>query len=58
MSIHKSQGQTLGRVRVDLKGIFQKGQDIPHLPVKHDPSSICPRSSLRSIVQSGVFIRT
>jgi ATP-dependent DNA helicase PIF1 len=34
MSIHKSQGQTLGRVRVDLKGIFQKGRDIPHLPLK------------------------
>lgn len=26
MSIHKAQGQTLGRVKVDLRRIFEKGQ--------------------------------
>lgn len=26
MTIHKSQGQTLGRVKVDLGRVFEKGQ--------------------------------
>jgi hypothetical protein len=28
LSVHKSQGQTLERVRVDLRNIFEKGQGI------------------------------
>lgn len=34
LSIHKSQGQTLERVRVDLNRIFEKGQGEQHLSCK------------------------
>ena len=43
MSIHKSQGQTLSRVKIDLERIFEKGQGkFPH----HPPFLIYTRASV------------
>jgi ATP-dependent DNA helicase PIF1 len=41
LSIHKSQGQTLSRVKVDLRRIFEKGQGKGHLDLK------CPFNNIR-----------
>lgn len=42
MSIHKSQGQTLSRVKIDLERIFEKGQG----KFPHHPPFLYPRASV------------
>ena len=50
MSIHKSQGQTLERVKVDLGRVFEKGSSVlianshPHdlSPIQDKHMSLCP----------------
>jgi ATP-dependent DNA helicase PIF1 len=63
LSIHKSQGQTLHYVHVDLKSIFEKGQayvalsrctSLDGLVVKHfDPAKVCAHHK----VSVGVYCR-
>lgn len=44
MSIHKSQGQTLGRVKVNMGRIFEKGQGEPSQPMLNAPKLRLPFS--------------
>lgn len=53
LSIHKSQGQTLTRVKVDLGQIFEKGQGrLPVYPTVHGRSLITRLSSLCGFITS------
>ncbi len=67
MSIHKSQGQTLDRVKVDLQGVFERGESssAPFFaaralitPIQVKPMWRCPEHLLSKAWKSLGLIRT
>lgn len=55
VTIHKSQGQTLSRVCVDMSGVFETGQAYVALSSCNDPSNLRVSNFNKSLVMAAVY---